>query len=161
MATVKVKVLGLHGSPFAGGNSDILLEKALSAATEAGAVTEKVSLFGKKITPCNYCQSCHRNGGKCAVSDDMQAIYQKIIEADVIIHVCFSHFLLFFINLFNSIHHPNANQIECSHLVLGHARSSQMCSGSLDEFLHSRLGAAPGFARSHAQEGHGSSGSGS
>ena len=44
-----MKVLGIMGSPRVGGNSDILLDEALSGAKDAGAEVEKIILDKKKI----------------------------------------------------------------------------------------------------------------
>jgi multimeric flavodoxin WrbA len=80
-----MKVLGILGSPRVGGNSDILLDQALSGAKEAGAEVEKVILCQKKISGCFDCGKCNEEG-VCAVKDDMPEIHTKILEADAIIH---------------------------------------------------------------------------
>ena len=65
-----MKVLGILGSPRVGGNSDILLEQALSGAKSAGAEVEKIVLSKKKISGCLDCGTCNETG-VCAVKDDM------------------------------------------------------------------------------------------
>lgn len=80
-----MKVLGILGSPRISGNSDILLEKALEGAKDAGAKVEKIVLSKKKISGCLDCGKCNQTG-LCAIKDDMQAIYPKILEADAVIH---------------------------------------------------------------------------
>ena len=80
-----MKILGILGSPRIGGNSDILLDQALAGAKEAGAEVEKISLCQKKISGCLDCTKCNE-AGVCAIKDDMQALYPKILEADGIIH---------------------------------------------------------------------------
>ncbi len=80
-----MKVLGILGSPRAGGNSDILLDQALSGASEAGGEVEKIMLSKKKISGCLDCGKCNETG-VCAVQDDMLEIHKKILEADAIIH---------------------------------------------------------------------------
>ncbi len=80
-----MKVLGILGSPRLGGNSDILLEEALTGARNAGGETEKIPLVRKKISGCLDCQKCNETG-VCAIQDDMLDIHKKILEADAIIH---------------------------------------------------------------------------
>jgi len=80
-----MKVLGILGSPRTGGNSDILLDQALAGAGDAGAEVEKIVLCQKKISGCLDCGKCNE-AGACAIKDDMQEIYGKILEAGAIIH---------------------------------------------------------------------------
>jgi len=80
-----MKVLGILGSPRAGGNSDILLEQALAGARDAGAEVEKIVLSKNKISGCLDCGKCD-DTGVCAIDDDMLEIHKKILEADVVIH---------------------------------------------------------------------------
>jgi multimeric flavodoxin WrbA len=82
--SVKVRALGVLGSPRLGGNTDLLLDAALSGATEAGAEAEKVILDRLEIHPCTACDSC-RDGVGCAIADDMTDLYGKVEEADIII----------------------------------------------------------------------------
>jgi multimeric flavodoxin WrbA len=80
-----MKVLGILGSPRIGGNSDILLEQALTGAKDGGAEVEKIILCRKKISGCIDCGKCNE-AGVCAIKDDMQEIYEKILEAGAIVH---------------------------------------------------------------------------
>lgn len=80
-----MKILGILGSPRIGGNSDILLEEALTGAREAGVQTEKIILAQKKISGCFDCGKCNESG-ICAIKDDMIEIHKKILESDAIIH---------------------------------------------------------------------------
>ena len=79
-----MKVLGLFGSPRRGGNTDILLEEALKGAEMEGAEVERLHLTDFNIIPCRECLQCS-NDGKCIILDDMQKIYPKLLEADIII----------------------------------------------------------------------------
>jgi multimeric flavodoxin WrbA len=80
-----MKVLGILGSPRIGGNSDVLLDRALAGAAAAGAEVEKIILCKKKISGCLACEKCNETG-VCAIDDDMQKIHPKILEAYAIIH---------------------------------------------------------------------------
>ena len=79
-----MKVLGLFGSPRRGGNTELLLEKALQGAESEGAEIERVYLTDYTITPCKECHGCGQTG-HCVIPDDMQKIYPKLLEADIII----------------------------------------------------------------------------
>lgn len=74
-------VLGLVGSPRRGGNTEILIDKALEGAASSGAATERVRLADLRINPCRGCEVC-KVKGRCIQDDDMQQIYSKILEAD-------------------------------------------------------------------------------
>ncbi len=77
------KVLVLLGSPRKNGNSATLAQRISKGAEEAGAQVESIYLNGLKISPCQSCYVCQKPDSKgCAVNDDMQAIYPKLIEAD-------------------------------------------------------------------------------
>jgi multimeric flavodoxin WrbA len=79
-----MKVLGLFGSPRRGGNTEILLEEVLQGAEKEGAEIEHLYLSDLDITPCTECHGCDETGS-CVILDDMQKIYPKLLEADVII----------------------------------------------------------------------------
>jgi len=79
-----VKVIGISGSPRAGGNTEFLVKEALAAAEETGAQTEFISLVGKTIQPCDACNSC-RQTKTCHIKDDLEQIFAKMEAADGII----------------------------------------------------------------------------
>ena len=79
-----MKVLGLFGSPRRGGNTELLLEEALKGAQSEGAEVERIYLIDYTITPCKECHGCEQTG-HCVILDDMQKIYPKLLEADIII----------------------------------------------------------------------------
>jgi multimeric flavodoxin WrbA len=80
---MKMKVLGIYGSPRKGGNSDQLLDKALEGARAAGAETKAVYARDLKMSGCLECGGCDKTG-KCVVKDDMQTVYPLLEEADLI-----------------------------------------------------------------------------
>lgn len=86
-AAKKKKVIAFCASPRSGGNTDILIDEALSGARDSGAETEKIMLQKIKLGYCIGCRKCKDKGyaGMCAVKDDMTPLYQKIIDADAII----------------------------------------------------------------------------
>jgi multimeric flavodoxin WrbA len=78
-----MKVLGIHGSPRRGGNTEILLKEFLRGCKEGGAEVEEVFLRELKITPCLEIYACKKDG-QCPIQDDMKALYPKLAEIDVL-----------------------------------------------------------------------------
>jgi len=79
-----MKIVALVGSPRKGGNTDVLLQKALEGAKTQGAETEIIYLNDLTIRGCQACYACKKTG-KCVVKDDMVTVYQAINEADAVI----------------------------------------------------------------------------
>lgn len=78
------KVLILSSSPRRGGNSDLLCDRFLQGANEAGHQAEKIFLRDKKINYCTGCSACGETGS-CVQNDDMAEILEKMVAADVIV----------------------------------------------------------------------------
>lgn len=72
------------GSPRKKGNTHVLLQKILEGARIEGADTEAVLLGDVVIGECDGCHACWR-GKPCPRADDMNDLYPKIAESDVII----------------------------------------------------------------------------
>ena len=87
-----MKVLGIMGSPRRKSNTEILLDRALEGAREAGAEVEKMLVSKLKISPCLEIYAC-RKDGNCAIKDDMQLLYKKLLEAD---HIVFASPIFFY-----------------------------------------------------------------
>ncbi|MEA1959110.1 MAG: flavodoxin family protein [Chloroflexota bacterium] len=79
-----MKVVGIMGSPRIGGNTDMLLDEALRGAHSQGAEIEQIVVDKLDISPCRELCSCEIDG-RCAIRDDMDGIYGKLLEADVVI----------------------------------------------------------------------------
>ncbi|MBS3947012.1 MAG: flavodoxin family protein [Dethiobacter sp.] len=77
-------VLGVSGSPRRGGNSETLLDEALTGAREAGAGVEKIILANLSISPCTACGVCDKTG-ECPIADDMQDIYRQLSNCNALI----------------------------------------------------------------------------
>jgi multimeric flavodoxin WrbA len=83
---MKVKILGVSGTPVKDGNCDKLVQVALKAAEEIeGVETSFVTLADKEIAMCQHCQYCIENKTGCKIQDDAQAIYQQMKDCDGII----------------------------------------------------------------------------
>ena len=83
---MRVKILGISGTPIKDGSCDQLVKEALKAAEELEDVeTEFITLADKKIAMCEHCQYCIEHKTECKIQDDAQMIYQRIKEADGVI----------------------------------------------------------------------------
>jgi multimeric flavodoxin WrbA len=83
---LKIKIIGICGSPREG-NTLSLVKESLIGAKDIGEVEcELISLRGK-LSPCVDCDKCPVNPPEkyCQLSDKMDEIYPKLIEADGII----------------------------------------------------------------------------
>jgi multimeric flavodoxin WrbA len=78
-----VRVIGLAGSPRRNGNTEALLDRFLAGAAGGGAQVEKVVLARLKVRGCVACDECHETGA-CAIRDDFQIVFDKLLTADVI-----------------------------------------------------------------------------
>lgn len=80
-------VLAFCASPRKGGNTDILIDKALEGARSVGAKTEKYYLQDLRIGYCIGCRKCKDKilPDTCVVKDDLTPIYEKIKEAHCLI----------------------------------------------------------------------------
>lgn len=79
------KVLILSGSPRKGGNSDLLCDEFMKGALESGNTVEKIRVAEQRIAPCSGCYYCKSHNGACVHKDDMAAVLQKMIDADVLV----------------------------------------------------------------------------
>jgi multimeric flavodoxin WrbA len=78
------RILGIVGSPRKNGNTHVLVSKILEGAEKAGLSTECVFLRDLSIKECDGCHVCWK-GKECSKKDDMNLIYPKLIESDVIV----------------------------------------------------------------------------
>ena len=77
------QVVVILGSPRKKGNSSTLAARISRGAEAAGAEVETVFLRHLKISPCRGCNTCQKQNSKgCAIKDDMQEIYPKLVRAD-------------------------------------------------------------------------------
>ena len=79
-----MKFLAIWGSPRRGGNTEILLNAFIDGATQAGAQVERIALRDLKISPCQEIYHCFKDG-TCPIKDDMLPLYDKLLEADVVV----------------------------------------------------------------------------
>ena len=76
-------VVALLGSPRKKGNSTVLAKQTIRGVESVGAKVDTVYLNGLNIKPCQGCYACKKkNSTGCAVDDDMQSLYPKLVESD-------------------------------------------------------------------------------
>ena len=80
-----MKILGISGSPRAGGNTDTLLRALLEGAAAVGAETEAVYLRNYAIHPCTGCERCRKDLTCTRFMDGMHLLYPKVEAADGLI----------------------------------------------------------------------------
>ena len=80
------KVLVITTSLRAKSNSDILAERLIAGAKDAGHEVETISLKGKTIKFCIGCMACQKTQ-KCIQKDDAVWIAEKVKEADTLVFV--------------------------------------------------------------------------
>lgn len=85
-----MKVLGINGSHRAGKGTAALLQAALDGAVaegEAAGVAVEAELVELSKLDIGFCIGCNRCLAQmsCALSDDMEALYAKMREADIIL----------------------------------------------------------------------------
>lgn len=79
-----MKIIGVQSSPHRHGSTAQLLQEALKGARDGGAETELIYLPDQNIQFCVGCQQCLASDG-CAINDDINALRDKILQADGVI----------------------------------------------------------------------------
>lgn len=85
--TKKCKIIGISGSPR-NKNTNYMLKTVLDAT---GFDYELVLLKDKSIKQCPACGGCFYSH-RCIVQDDMQELYDKLSDADIIVLGCPTYF---------------------------------------------------------------------
>jgi multimeric flavodoxin WrbA len=76
-----MKVAAFHGSPRAGGNSELLLKEAVRAVEDSGHAVILFKPALMDISPCRGCGGCAEKG-ICVVKDEMFSVYDAIRECE-------------------------------------------------------------------------------
>ncbi len=79
-----MKVLGVSGSPRTGGNTDILVKRALRHLEKEGIETDFLSLADRPIKPCMACGGCFRSDEPRCVQEDpaFEGLLERFHVAD-------------------------------------------------------------------------------
>ena len=82
-----IHVVAVNGSPSGEkGNTATLLGAFLDGVKEAGASVELLYTTKLALTPCGGDLSCwYKDPGKCVIQDDMQTLYPRLREAEILV----------------------------------------------------------------------------
>ena len=81
-----MQALVINGSPKGASSNTMWLTNAFTGGFPEDVTVKTITLREKNIHPCMGCFSCWtKTPGQCAIKDDMQEIYQDILESDIII----------------------------------------------------------------------------
>ena len=80
-------VVAVNGSPSAEkGNTATLLNAFLDGVKEAGASVELLYTARLALNPCRGDLSCwYKEPGKCVIQDDMQTLYSRLRQAEILV----------------------------------------------------------------------------
>jgi multimeric flavodoxin WrbA len=81
---IRLKAIGIVGSPRKNGNVDTLVQAVLDGAEQAGYQTAKYSLNEMKYSGCQACDYCKSHEG-CRLEDDLTSLLQDMAEADSVV----------------------------------------------------------------------------
>lgn len=91
-----IKIVGICGSPVKHGNTEAVLTAALTHLESLGDIgTELITLADKQFSGCTHCNWCVKKqspGRFCQQQDDMDPLYEKLVEADGILLATPVHF---------------------------------------------------------------------
>jgi len=82
-----MKAIAINGSPRAGGNTEIMLKKALEPLAGAGWSTEYLRIGGRPVRGCMACFKCfEKKNMRCVIEQDtLNEFLEKIYAADAVI----------------------------------------------------------------------------
>jgi multimeric flavodoxin WrbA len=83
-----MKIVGVSGSPRKG-NTEWMVSRLLDLLEQKGHDVDSIIPRTMDIRPCRGCLACEkrdeRGRGTCKIQDDMQAVLQKILDADLVV----------------------------------------------------------------------------
>lgn len=79
-----MKIIAIYGGPRLNRNTDQMLKRYLENIDINKNTIERVDLKDLTISMCDACYYCAKNA-KCKFNDDMNLIYKKLDEADIVI----------------------------------------------------------------------------
>ncbi len=84
---MKKNIVILYGSPRKNGNSDKLGQAFRKGALDSQCIVTEFYIRDLHINGCIGCEYCYKEFGRCSQQDDMQDIYKKLFESDVLVFV--------------------------------------------------------------------------
>lgn len=79
-----MKAVILNGCTRKNGKTEKLLESFIKGLKDSNCEVEIIDAIKTKASPCTGCLSCEKTGN-CVINDDMQDIYKKVEECDIIV----------------------------------------------------------------------------
>ena len=80
-----MNVVGISGSPRAGGNTQCLVEECLREFSSHGWTVSLFCLSEKTVKPCTGCEACAATG-RCAITDDdAAALLDALAACDAVV----------------------------------------------------------------------------
>jgi multimeric flavodoxin WrbA len=79
-----MRILGISGSPRAGGNTEHLLSAALEPFRVKNWDVDTFFLSQHTVAPCNGCDACGQIG-TCVIDDDMVLLYEAYDHCDALL----------------------------------------------------------------------------
>lgn len=79
-----MRILVITGSPHRRGTSALLADSFIEGATAAGHQVERFDSAFAAVAPCRACDYCRSHGEQCAQDDDMEALWSKLLQADLV-----------------------------------------------------------------------------
>ena len=79
-----MKIIAIDGGPRKKGSTTTLVSHILKGAEKKGAETEIISLYDLEYSGCRGCLHC-KSHDSCKQDDDMNMVYEKIRNADIIL----------------------------------------------------------------------------
>ncbi len=80
------RILVITTSLRNGSNSDVLAERLIAGAKDAGHEVEQISLKGRELKFCIGCLACQKTQ-RCVLKDDAVWIAEKVRDADALVFV--------------------------------------------------------------------------
>ena len=75
-------VVGVSCSPRRESNTEVLVERVLEGARDAGAETRLFAFSRMTVAPCKACQACKEApADRCVIEDDMRPVYEALDNA--------------------------------------------------------------------------------
>lgn len=81
---IKIKAVCIIGSPRNNGSTALVVDKIVKGMEEAGVVVRRYVLGYLNINYCEGCNYCY-SMRKCKQHDDVNAIYEDLLESDVVL----------------------------------------------------------------------------
>lgn len=80
-----IKIEIFNGSPRKKGNTTTLIDAFNKELDKSQYISNTNFLYDYRIEPCTDCRACKKGNLVCKVKDDMQDMYKRIDDSDVII----------------------------------------------------------------------------